>query len=261
MPARSLGRVPDVAFKDLCIDVTAGLDRPAAVARFWADALGLSISGAGGEDSKLSPRDGAAEERTIWVNAVPEEIAGKTRVHLDLCLPDGDPAPLLAAGATLLRPADPGRPWHVLEDPDGVALCVFAPSSDPSDPSDPSDLSDPSAGPTALGVYELVVDATDALALATWWAERTGATVHQHPVRPFVWLEGAAGFPFARWEFNPVPEPKQHKNRIHWDVTLLDADVDALVRAGATLLREPAPDGRWWVMADPEGNEFCAFDA
>ena len=240
MPGRSLSCVPDVAFKDLCIDVTAGRDRPAAVARFWAAALGLETSGAGGEDSKLSPPPGGAEERTIWVNAVPEEIAAKSRVHLDVYQPGGDPAALLAAGATLVRSADAVRSWHVLEDPDGVALCVF-----------------PGA---AAGVYELVVDAADAGGLAAWWAERTGATVHHHPVRPFVWLEGAAGFPYERWEFNPVPEPKAHKNRIHWDVTLVDADVDALVAAGATLLREPAPDGRWWILADPEGNEFCAFE-
>ena len=238
----------DVAFKDLCIDATAGNGRPAAVARFWADALGLEATGAGGEDSKLSPPHGDADERTIWVNAVPEDIAGKTRVHLDLCVPDGDPAPLLAAGASLIRSADPGRPWHVLEEPDGAAFCVFPPATEPG------------AGPSGHGAYELVVDAADAGSLAAWWAERTGATVHHHPVRPFVWLEGVAGLPFERWEFNPVPEPKTHKNRIHWDVTLLDATVDDLVAAGSTLLREPAPDGKWWVLADPEGNEFCAFE-
>jgi hypothetical protein len=240
--------VPDVAFKDLCIDATAGRGRPAAGARFWAGALGLVASGAGGEDSKLSPPEGEATERTVWINAVPEEIGAKARVHLDLCLPGGDPQPLLDAGATLVRAADAGRPWHVLEDPDGIALCVFAPGDGASH------------GPSAPGVYELVVDAGDAAGLARWWAARTGASVHEHPVRPFVWLEGAAGFPYERWEFTPVPEPKTQKNRIHWDVTLLDADVDALVAAGATLVREPAPDGRWWILADPEGNEFCAFE-
>jgi hypothetical protein len=25
------------------------------------------------------------------------------------------------------------------------------------------------------------------------------------------------------------------------------------------LLREPDEEVRWWVLADPEGNEFCAF--
>ena len=144
----------------------------------------------------------------------------------------------------LVRSADPGRPWHVLEDSDGVVLCVFPPQGAPV---------------AETRVFELVVDAEDPTDLATWWAERTGATVHHHPVRPFVWIEGAAGFPFERWEFNPVPEAKTHKNRVHWDVTLLDATADELVAAGATLLRGPAPDGEWWVLADPEGNEFCAF--
>jgi hypothetical protein len=248
MPPRILRRVVDVAFKALCIDATAGRDRPAQVARFWASALDLEIRPAGGEDSELRPAGDGSGGPSVWINAVPEDIAGKSRVHLDLATEGGDPQALLAAGAGIIRSADPGRPWHVLEDPDGVALCVFPVGSDPA------------AGPTRPGPYELVVDAGDALALATWWAERTGATVHRHPVRPFVWIEGAAGFPHERWEFNPVPEPKTHKNRVHWDVVLRDATIDDLVDTGATVLRRPAPDGDWWILADPEGNEFCAFD-
>ena len=42
---------------------------------------------------------------------------------------------------------------------------------------------------------------------------------------------------------------------------LIDATIDGLVAAGATVLRPKGDDGiRWWVMADPEGNEFCAFE-
>ena len=33
----------------------------------------------------------------------------------------------------------------------------------------------------------------------------------------------------------------------------------ALVAAGASIVSEPGPDVEWWVLADPEGNEFCAF--
>jgi hypothetical protein len=46
---------------------------------------------------------------------------------------------------------------------------------------------------------------------------------------------------------------------VHWDVTLVDADVEGLIAAGAVLLRPPDDEIEWSVMADPEGNEFCAF--
>jgi len=47
------------------------------------------------------------------------------------------------------------------------------------------------------------------------------------------------------------------KNRVHWDVEV--ADVGLLVDAGATLLRPQGSDLDWHVLADPQGNEFCAF--
>lgn len=55
----------------------------------------------------------------------------------------------------------------------------------------------------------------------------------------------------------PVPEPKAAKNRVHWDVVA--PSVAPLFEAGARMLREPGGDIGWHVMADPEGNEFCAF--
>ena len=55
----------------------------------------------------------------------------------------------------------------------------------------------------------------------------------------------------------PMPEPKTVKNRIRWDVTV--PDVAPLVEAGAMVLREPDDEIRWYVLADPERNEFCAF--
>ena len=47
------------------------------------------------------------------------------------------------------------------------------------------------------------------------------------------------------------------KNRIHFDVDT--ADVQLLVDAGATLLRPQDDEIGWSVLADPDGNEFCAF--
>ncbi|WP_459981910.1 VOC family protein [Nocardioides sp. AN3] len=54
-----------------------------------------------------------------------------------------------------------------------------------------------------------------------------------------------------------VPEPKTVKNRIHWDLDV--ADLELLTGDGATVLRAPDDEISWTVMADPEGNEFCAF--
>ena len=72
-------------------------------------------------------------------------------------------------------------------------------------------------------------------------------------------LYHAAGWwaPCDSVDFVGVPELKTVKNRVHLDVTT--ADVDALVAHGATVLSAPGDDLGWTVLADPEGNEFCAF--
>ena len=66
-----------------------------------------------------------------------------------------------------------------------------------------------------------------------------------------------------RFWFNKVPEPKVVKNRVHIDINLPDAaEMERLQRLGAHILQEihdAAGQLRWTVMADPEGNEFCAF--
>ncbi len=237
--------MPDVVFKDLCIDATAGAGRPLAVASFWSAALQQPLVAHEDGSFHLDPPMGGSKERTIWINVVPEEPTGKSRVHLDLRVPGGDPVPLIAAGARLVREPSEDDHWYVLNDPDGVALCVFGPH--PQYPEAPN------------GPFELVVDAHDPLRIATWWAERTGGTVGQRPGTGHAWVEGAAGFPFMFWVFNPVPEAKTVKNRVHWDVRQADASIDELVDAGATLLRERDEDIDWCIMADPEGNEFCVM--
>jgi len=77
---------------------------------------------------------------------------------------------------------------------------------------------------------------------------------------PSVVIDPVDGGP--RVWFNRVPEAKTVKNRVHIDVDLDDAaDIAALVARGARLLRPhgAVPDEEWAIMADPEGNEFCAF--
>jgi hypothetical protein len=233
-----------VAFKDLCIDVTAGEGRPAAVAAFWGAALDQPVVAHDDGDFHLTAPDGLPSSRLVWINAVPEAPTAKSRVHLDIRAAGGDPAPLLAAGGRLVRERGGDIDWHVLEDPDGIALCVFGP--------------DPEA-PDELGPFELVVDSVDPVPIAYWWADLTGGTVHQEDGKSWVWIEGAHGFPWRHWVFQTVPEAKTTKNRVHWDVTLDEAAIDDLVGAGATLLRPKDSAITWSVLADPDGNEFCAF--
>jgi hypothetical protein len=77
--------------------------------------------------------------------------------------------------------------------------------------------------------------------------------------------------------FQPVPEPKTVKNRLHLDLDIgwaadgtrlpyaerrvrVRAKADELIEAGATELRsqeEPEWDRYYVVLADPEDNEFC----
>ena len=65
--------------------------------------------------------------------------------------------------------------------------------------------------------------------------------------------------------FIEVPEPKSVKNRIHFDLRSTDVTQDEeyerLVGLGATLVADRrglyGPGTGWYVMADPEGNEFC----
>jgi hypothetical protein len=96
------------------------------------------------------------------------------------------------------------------------------------------------------------IDCEDPEGLAAYWAavldwvitDRDDELVTIRPSADAGW-----GIDFIR-----VPDgPKQVKNRIHLDLTV-DA-VQPLLDAGATLLREDD----FAVLADPEGNELCAF--
>ena len=213
LSAPSVRIMPDVAFKDLCLDTT----RPDVVGPFWRDLLGLHGTRQDNGDWSLT---GTPKQRAVWVNTVPEAQTVKSRVHLDVRVEDHH---------------GPER-WEVRHDPDGLEWCAFAPRE-------------------GTGPFELVVDAADAAAQAAWWAARTGGTAHNDG-QAWHWVEGAAGFPYAYWVFNPVPEPKTVKNRMHWDVTLVDGTVASLQAAGARVLEVLAS---WTVTADPEGNEFCVF--
>ena len=219
-------------FKDLCLDATD----PVVLGTFWAGALGLELHRDDDGDVHLT---GATPEHTIWVNRVPEPKTVKHRMHLDVNA--ASVAELEALGATVLD-AD-SFPWTLMADPEGGELCVFV-----------------REGEITERLYEIGVDTADspehALRIATWWADVLGAEAVDSG-RGFSYLAQVPGAPFESIDFAPVPEPKTVKNRIHLDVTT--HDLDLLVDAGAVVLRPQDDEIGWTVLADPDGNEFCAF--
>jgi hypothetical protein len=145
--------------------------------------------------------------------------------------------------------------------------------------------------------WKLVIDSTDAPTLADFWAaaleyevEDPSALVQQlldagaigadvvvehrgrktfrglaairHPEDPFDETSGVGRG--RRLLFQEVPEAKSGKNRLHVDIHSEPDGLEKLVvrleGLGATRVREvdQGPAGHWWVMNDPEGNEFCA---
>jgi hypothetical protein len=99
-------------------------------------------------------------------------------------------------------------------------------------------------------------DATDALALAAFWAAALGSDVDEDSTADKAFME-AAGWGGPNIWFNRVSEPKTAKNRMHFDLRAPGAtedEVARLERLGAVVERV---DPSHTVMRDPEGNEFC----
>ena len=217
-------------YKDLCIDAVDA----AALGRFWAGALQLELELRDDGDARLV---GPTPRHTLWINTVPEPVTAKQRMHLDVCA--GSVEDVVALGGAVVD-AD-SFAWTVMKDVEGGELCVF-----------------PMRAGRPAGLAEIVVDTSDAVAISTWWADVLGAERKDHD-GDYSYLEQVPEAPFGSLVFVPVPEPKTVKNRIHLDVTT--PDVQLLVDAGARLMRAPDEEIAWSVLADPDGNEFCAFVA
>ncbi len=101
---------------------------------------------------------------------------------------------------------------------------------------------------------DLCIDAIDVTGQSRFWAAVSGLDVADGS--PPARLDG----PTARHTLwvNEVDRPHRTKNRVHLDVDC--GAVDDLVALGARVLSPSSENGlAWTVMADPEGNEFCAF--
>ena len=123
------------------------------------------------------------------------------------------------------------------------------------------------AGTVTSRIISLPIDATDPAALARFWAEVLGWRIRETGFQntdhgP----DGAVLSPpdgvGMEIDFRWVPEPKTTKNRVHLDLEPADGDqaaeLDRLLALGARRVDVGQGDDKpWYVLADPEGNEFC----
>lgn len=100
---------------------------------------------------------------------------------------------------------------------------------------------------------DLCIDAVDAARMGAFWAEVLGLSLEEAPHGAV--LRGSS--PQHTVWVNQVPEQKDVKNRVHLDVYALA--LHDLERLGAEVVDTDVGGGRWTVMRDPEGGEFCAF--
>jgi hypothetical protein len=104
------------------------------------------------------------------------------------------------------------------------------------------------------GIAALAVDCHDPSGLARWWSRLLGGEVEVDDDGATLRTPGGLAIDFLR-----VPEAKTVKNRLHLDLRSTDlAEATAqAVALGTTRADDLYDGGRWQVLRDPEGNEFC----
>ena len=109
--------------------------------------------------------------------------------------------------------------------------------------------------PAIVGIAALAIDCTDPLRLARWWSRVLGGSIDIDP-EGLATLRTPEGLAI---DFFRVPEPKTVKNRLHLDLRSREftTAIEEALALGATRADDIYAGGRWQVLRDPEGNEFC----
>jgi hypothetical protein len=247
-------KIAGMALRPVLVNVKALDD--SAVGRFWAEALGWSVSSSepGATAAKPAGFDWLDPVGVcVDVIAVPEpKTATKNRVHIDLATTSAAHQAELVArlrdlGATPAHVGQGDVPWTVLADVEGNEFCVLEPRDIYRD-----------TGPIA----RVVVDCADPRAMARFWGEAVDWTLREvtdgHAV-----LRSAKGVgPYL--EFLRTPGVKTVPDRVHLDLVPCPGDdkaaeVARLRALGATDLDVGQGDVPWTCLADPEAHEFCVL--
>jgi predicted enzyme related to lactoylglutathione lyase len=238
---------------------------PAALARFWAAALGWSITYEDAEEVMVAPpEDDPSQAGQVPLEFVPvdDPKTTKNRVHLDVASRSAEHQAELVSRLEGLgaRRVDIGQgpdvSWVVMADPDGNELCVVSHAG--SVGSDPA-----SAFGELHPIAAVVLDSADPDTIAAFWAAAAGWPVLGHDDN-HVWLrDTTANGPYLDIRRND--DPKTTKLRLHLDVAPYPdddhaAEVDRLRAVGATDLDiGQGDDVSWVVLSDPQGNELCVL--
>jgi hypothetical protein len=110
-----------------------------------------------------------------------------------------------------------------------------------------------------IRLQQIVIDSREPARLVRFWAALLGG----EPVdRADGWAYVVPpGFPPLTFQL--VPEAKAGKNRLHLDLEVDPGEIPAAVERAAELGGTPVgglvvdESGRFHVLTDPEGNEFC----
>ena len=223
---------------------------PMRLARFWAEALGWTVD-RNEDEVGLEPTDGT--RFNLRFEPVPEQKAGRNRIHLDLTTTsindqERTEARLVEIGANHIDIGQSAEEDHVvLADPEGNEFCVIGP--------DNKFL----AGCGRLGA----INCDGTRKVGYFWSETLGwPLVWDQDEETAIRAPDGTG-PLITWS-GPTLIAKIGKNRHHLDIAPQvggdqRAVVERLISLGATRVDIGQGGVSWVVMADPDDNEFCVL--
>jgi predicted enzyme related to lactoylglutathione lyase len=112
----------------------------------------------------------------------------------------------------------------------------------------------------SLSIDTVTIDCADPVRLATFWCMSLGFELDPDSDDDGAYASDPSGSTRGLF-FQPVPEPKTVKNRVHMDLRpsgSMDEEIERVLDLGASVQGRVDVEGSYWtVMLDPEGHEFC----